>query len=60
MKDQTILELAGMAGIVFLATVAVVVDGELGETLMVAVSAALGAIVAHVYHVTKEVEPDEA
>ena len=59
MKDQTIVELAGMALLGVLALGAMIVDGDIGESVMVGVSAGLGAIVTHVYHTGKGGDSDE-
>ena len=58
MNDQTLLELGGMACISGLAVAALVIDGSGGESLMAVISAALGAIVTHVYHVNKGEDED--
>lgn len=58
MKDQTCIEIVGMVGLVVLGAVAVIYDGDIGESLMVAVSAGIGAFMTHVYHTTKEVDED--
>jgi len=58
-KDQTCIEIVGMAGLVVLGAVAVIYDGDIGESLMVAVSAGLGAFMTHVYHTSKEVTTDD-
>jgi len=50
MKDQTCIEIVGMVGLVVLGAVAVIYDGDIGESLMVAVSAGLGAFMTHVYY----------
>jgi len=55
MQDQTCIEIAGMALLGVLAMGAMIFDGDIGESVMVGVSAGLGALIAHVYHTTKEV-----
>lgn len=53
MKDQTMVELAGMALLGVLALGAMIVDGDIGESFMLGVSAGLGAIITHVYHTSQ-------
>jgi len=59
MKDQTCIEAVGMAGLVVLGAVAVIYDGDIGESLMVAVSAGLGAFMTHVYYTAGVTDDDK-
>jgi hypothetical protein len=60
MKDQTIETIAGMAGLTVLGVAALAIDGSLGETIMVAIAAGLGAFVRHVWPVSTSEASDNA
>lgn len=54
MQDQSYTEIIGICGITAMGIVAMLVGGDMGTIMTAPLGAALGAIIAHVYHTKKE------
>jgi len=58
MKDQTLVEVAGMTLLAVLGTMAMIVDGDIGQDVAIAVGAGIGMIMGHVYGSQKAGDKD--
>lgn len=60
--SDNVVEIAGLCAITALGTSALVIDGSMAETIVIAVAAGIGAFVTHVYHIggTRNDDKEEA
>ena len=53
--NEQMVEIMAILGVVALGMTAIIVDGQIGEVIAIAVSAALGFMAAHLWKGSKEV-----